>query len=341
MRPEQIHIEEKLEAATALPLELNLVEPMGADSLLWGNIGAETVSIRVGPDDNHRIGEKVDVYFQPSMASVFDEESRRPPLTAALSKKDKPPMPNYRISFQLYSARNFPPIEKHLETLAAIGYDAVEPYRRRLQGRPAGVPQQMRRARPEDPHLPHAARRPRRRPRRGDRHRQDPRPRNGDRAGGAAGPADARTSPAGRRSAPSSQEHAAALKGAGLKLAWHNHAFEYVTLSDGSRPIEHLLSGADVSWEPDIGWITRGGADIATELDQVQGQGRRLPYQGSWRRKASPRTTAGPTSAPAPSTDRRCGRRSRRRAPTSSSSSTTRRPTGRRSRATPTRSSPA
>ena len=75
VRPEQIHIEEKLEASTVLPLELNLVEPMGADSLLWGSIGKETVSIRVGPDDTHRIGEKVDVYFQPSMASVFDEES--------------------------------------------------------------------------------------------------------------------------------------------------------------------------------------------------------------------------------------------------------------------------
>ncbi len=75
VRPEQIHIEEKLEASTVLPLELNLVEPMGADSLLWGSIGKESVSIRVGPDDTHRIGERVDVYFQPSMASVFDEES--------------------------------------------------------------------------------------------------------------------------------------------------------------------------------------------------------------------------------------------------------------------------
>ena len=75
VRPEQIHIEEKLEASTVLPLELNLVEPMGADSLLWGSIGKESVSIRVGPDDSHRIGEKVDVYFQPYMASVFDEES--------------------------------------------------------------------------------------------------------------------------------------------------------------------------------------------------------------------------------------------------------------------------
>ena len=75
VRPEQIHIGERLEASTALPLELNLVEPMGADSLLWGSIGKESVSIRVGPDDSHRIGEKVDVYFQPNMASVFDEDS--------------------------------------------------------------------------------------------------------------------------------------------------------------------------------------------------------------------------------------------------------------------------
>jgi sugar phosphate isomerase/epimerase len=37
-------------------------------------------------------------------------------------------MANYRISFQLYSARNFPPIDAVLEGLAAIGYDAVEPF---------------------------------------------------------------------------------------------------------------------------------------------------------------------------------------------------------------------
>jgi hypothetical protein len=30
-------------------------------------------------------------------------------------------MANYRISFQLYSARNFPPVDGVLEGLAAIG----------------------------------------------------------------------------------------------------------------------------------------------------------------------------------------------------------------------------
>ena len=48
---------------------------MGADSLLWGKVGDESVSIRIGPDDEHTIGEKVDVYFQPRLASVFDAET--------------------------------------------------------------------------------------------------------------------------------------------------------------------------------------------------------------------------------------------------------------------------
>ncbi len=34
----------------------------------------------------------------------------------------------YKIAFQLYSARNFPPLERQLEGLAQIGYDGVEPW---------------------------------------------------------------------------------------------------------------------------------------------------------------------------------------------------------------------
>ena len=75
VRPEQVHLSVPLPEATALPLTLSLIEPMGADSLLWGEIGDEIVSIRVGPDDIHKVGEKVEVYFLPSLASVFDAES--------------------------------------------------------------------------------------------------------------------------------------------------------------------------------------------------------------------------------------------------------------------------
>jgi multiple sugar transport system ATP-binding protein len=75
VRPEQIHFDSTAPGATALPLALTLVEPMGADSLLWGSIGDQSVSLRIGPDETHKIGEKVNVHFQPAAASIFDAET--------------------------------------------------------------------------------------------------------------------------------------------------------------------------------------------------------------------------------------------------------------------------
>jgi multiple sugar transport system ATP-binding protein len=75
VRPEQIHFNSTAPGASVVPLRLTLVEPMGADSLLWGSIGGQSVSVRVGPDETHAIGEKVDVRFQPASASIFDAET--------------------------------------------------------------------------------------------------------------------------------------------------------------------------------------------------------------------------------------------------------------------------
>jgi multiple sugar transport system ATP-binding protein len=75
IRPEQINFDGNAQGVSALPLKLTLVEPMGADSLLWGSIGDQSVSVRVGPDETHRIGEMIDVHFQPASASIFDAES--------------------------------------------------------------------------------------------------------------------------------------------------------------------------------------------------------------------------------------------------------------------------
>ena len=47
-------------------------------------------------------------------------------------------MSKHAIAFQLYSARNFPPLETVLEGLAKIGYDAVEPYYPLYGENPAG-----------------------------------------------------------------------------------------------------------------------------------------------------------------------------------------------------------
>lgn len=49
---------------------------------------------------------------------------------------------------------------------------------------------------------------------------------------------------------------------AGYHFGWHNHDFEFVTLEDGSTPMEIILETAtDIEWEADIAWIVRGGAD--------------------------------------------------------------------------------
>jgi sugar phosphate isomerase/epimerase len=65
---------------------------------------------------------------------------------------------------------------------------------------------------------------------------------------------------------------AALAKPHGLKVAWHNHDFEFKALPDGSRPIDLILSegGADVWFEIDCGWIRRAGADPAAELERFK-----------------------------------------------------------------------
>lgn len=176
-------------------------------------------------------------------------------------------MTNTRISFQLYSARNFPPVDDVLDGLAAIGYDAVEPYGGNFADDPRGF-----RAKADErglaiptAHVPLAWL---------DEDRAKaidvaktlgletvalPYLAAEDRPADAAG-----WKAIGDRIA----QHAAALSQAGLKLAWHNHDFEYLKLADGSRPIDHLLSGKDTLFEPDVAWIERAGDDIATEVSK-------------------------------------------------------------------------
>lgn len=48
----------------------------------------------------------------------------------------------------------------------------------------------------------------------------------------------------------------------GLDFGWHNHDFEFRALSDGSFAQDRLFEGGpDLSWEADIAWVMRGGAD--------------------------------------------------------------------------------
>jgi len=58
------------------------------------------------------------------------------------------------------------------------------------------------------------------------------------------------------------------FKDAGFDFGWHNHDFEFVALSDGSLPIDRIFEGGPgLSWEIDVAWVVRGGADPVKFID--------------------------------------------------------------------------
>jgi sugar phosphate isomerase/epimerase len=169
------------------------------------------------------------------------------------------------LGFQLYSAREFPPLEARMRLLANLGYTHVEPYGALLE-HGAEVKAALAATGLKAP-TSHVAL---------DRLRRD--------LEGAVAElkalgvevaiipyltADARPSnAAGWRQL--GQEVAGlgrSLAVKGLGLAWHNHDFEMVALGDGSRPMDLLLESApELGWEADIAWIVRGGQDPAAWL---------------------------------------------------------------------------
>jgi sugar phosphate isomerase/epimerase len=165
----------------------------------------------------------------------------------------------HTLSFQLYSSRNFPPLSDQLATLQGLGYTNVEPYGALYEdaaGLRALLDQyglvatsgHMALDMLENdydtalsiirtlglsiviaPFLPPALR---------------PNDAEGWKAVGV------------RLGAV-----AAKLAAEGIAFGWHNHAFEFIALPDGSYPIEHLLQDPAVKLELDVAWVVRAEAD--------------------------------------------------------------------------------
>lgn len=56
---------------------------------------------------------------------------------------------------------------------------------------------------------------------------------------------------------------------AGYAFGWHNHDFEFKTFGDGTTPQEQIFAGGpDLMWEADIAWVIRGGADPLAWIDR-------------------------------------------------------------------------
>lgn len=170
------------------------------------------------------------------------------------------------FSFQLYSARNFPPLEPILEMLAALGYAQVEAYAG-LFDDTSGLAAMLKAHGLTMP-TAHV----------GFDQLQDTvgtiaaarllgtqtvvcpavplLERNMDEAGWCA---------LGERLA----ELCKTYNGAGLGLGWHNHDFEFKPTRGGKLPMDLLLESApDLIWEVDVAWLVKARQSPAGWFDR-------------------------------------------------------------------------
>ena len=217
------------------------------------------------------------------------------------------------ICMQLYSARNFPPVETQLAAIEANGFDGVETFgpfhddpeatRRLLDAHGLAA---------KSAHIDLAT--------------FETRPERAIAIARALGaelvvapyltPSERPTSRDGWRDLGARLERVRARIAAdGLRFAWHNHDFEFISLPDGSFPIEHLLGDA-VSWEADLAWIARGGATPCDGWSAIAAAWPPFTSRTSPRRAKRPTRKAGPTSGRAccrgPISGRARSRRGRR-----------------------------
>ncbi|MFS8110354.1 ATP-binding cassette domain-containing protein [Rhizobium jaguaris] len=77
VRPEQMQFVAANGRMSSLPATFSIVEPMGSDNLVWGQIGKETMSVRIDADEEVALESEQPVYFQPALASLFGEDGQR------------------------------------------------------------------------------------------------------------------------------------------------------------------------------------------------------------------------------------------------------------------------
>jgi sugar phosphate isomerase/epimerase len=172
-----------------------------------------------------------------------------------------------RVSFQLYSARKFPPLDSQLALLAKLGFQNVEPYGGLFQN-----PEELKAALKEHKLVAPTA------------HIGIERLRS-DVAGAAkiakdfgikefivpAVPTEERTNSAEgwTKLGEELDGYQKALAEGGIDLSWHNHSFEFDRLPDGTYPLDHIFGAApELHWQADIGWIEWAGEDAARWIDK-------------------------------------------------------------------------
>ena len=75
VRPEHIALGATPAGAHGARDSVTIVEPMGAETILWTNFAGKTATIRVDGDSTVKVGDAIGFSFDPARASLFDAES--------------------------------------------------------------------------------------------------------------------------------------------------------------------------------------------------------------------------------------------------------------------------
>ena len=59
----------------SIPGSVELVEPMGADTLVWTSIEGNPISIRLEGNSNYNLNDEINISFDINKSSIFDSQS--------------------------------------------------------------------------------------------------------------------------------------------------------------------------------------------------------------------------------------------------------------------------
>ena len=144
IRPEHVGLNSGESWPFSAQVAVEIVEPMGSDTLVWTQLGKQNFTFRVASERTPEVGDTVDGRLRSderARCSTPRRENGSRPLSTTIglpSARHRRKGMRMNWSFQLYSARNFQPWDKVLKLLGEAGYKEVEGLRRRLcRSRPA------------------------------------------------------------------------------------------------------------------------------------------------------------------------------------------------------------
>ena len=75
IRPEDININKN--DVSSLKCKVELIEPMGADALIWTSIEKTPISIRIEGNKSFELGDEIEITLNIPRASIFDKISEK------------------------------------------------------------------------------------------------------------------------------------------------------------------------------------------------------------------------------------------------------------------------